>query len=118
MRMVLRVCLMLSLEAVVILKALRDRTTNTMPERRTKELEFMLPDQRNSLERAMLHFSHFEKETKKLDKTHYNIKLHYMAEDESELIIRVLSFGPAIKVTAPDDFVQKIKERIKNQKKI
>ena len=41
-----------------------------------------------------------------------------MAEDESELIIRVLSFGPAIKVTGPDDFVQKIKERIKNQKKI
>ena len=90
----------------------------SMPERKTKELKLMLTDQRNSLERAMLHFSHFEKETKKLDKTHYNIKLHYMAEDESELIIRVLSFGPAIKVTAPDDFVQKIKERIKNQKKI
>ena len=89
-----------------------------MPKRKTKELELMLTDQRNSLERAMLHFSHFEKETKKLDKTHYNIKLHYMAEDENELIIRVLSFGPAIKVTAPDDFVQKIKERIKNQKKI
>ena len=90
----------------------------SMPERRTKKLELMLTDQRNSLERAMLHFSHFEKETKKLDKTHYNIKLHYMAEDENELIIRVLSFGPAIKVTAPDDFVQKIKERIKKQKKI
>ena len=87
-----------------------------VPRKETLVLE--ITDERNCLERAMLHFSHFEKETKKLDKTHYNIKLHYMAEDESELIIRVLSFGPAIKVTAPDDFVQKIKERIKKQKKI
>ena len=35
----------------------------SMPERKTKELELTLTDQRNSLDRAMLHFSHFEKET-------------------------------------------------------
>ena len=90
----------------------------TPPEREKKELELALVDQRNSLERVMLHFSHFEKETKKLDDTHYNIKLCYMAEDENELLIRVLSFGPALKVLAPFDFVKKIRERLEKQRNI
>ena len=90
----------------------------TPPEREKKELELALVDQRNSLERVMLHFSHFEKEAKKLDDTHYNIKLRYMAEDENELLIRVLSFGPALKVLAPLDFVKKIRDRLEKQRNI
>lgn len=87
-------------------------------EQNKKELELELTDSRNALERAMLHFSHFEKETRKLDDSRYSLKLRYMAEDESELVIRVLSFGPALKAVSPLDFVEKIKERLEKQRKL
>ena len=87
-------------------------------EQNKKELELELTDSRNALERAMLHFSHFEKETRRLDDSRYSLKLRYMAEDESELVIRVLSFGPALKAVSPLDFVGKIKERLEKQRKL
>lgn len=38
-----------------------------------------LTDERNALKRVMLHFSHLEKETERLDDTHYRITLFYRA---------------------------------------
>ena len=75
-----------------------------------------LTDDRNALERAMLHFSHLDKETERIDDTHYKITLFYEKEDETELLIRVLSFGPVLNVIFPDDFVKKLCERLEKQK--
>lgn len=75
-----------------------------------------LTDERNALERAMLHFSHLEKETERIDDDRYKITLYYEREDETELLIRVLSFGPVLKVVFPDDFVKKLWERLEKQK--
>lgn len=86
---------------------------NEEPE--VKEVELYLTDDRNALERAMLHFSHFEKETERVDETHYRIFLKYCDCDETELVIRILSFGPRLKAVAPAEFVGKIKERIDRQ---
>ena len=80
-----------------------------------KEVELYLTDDRNALERAMLHFSHFEKETERVDETNYRIFLKYCDCDETELVIRILSFGPRLKAVAPAEFVGKIKERIDRQ---
>ena len=77
-----------------------------------------LTDDRNALERVMLHFSHLDKETERIDDTHYKITLFYEKEDETELLIRVLSFGPVLKVVFPDDFVKKLTERLEKQKKL
>ncbi len=77
-----------------------------------------LTDERNALERVMLHFSHLEKETERIDDKHYKIKLFYEREDETELLIRVLSFGPVLKVIFPDDFVKKLVERLEKQKRL
>lgn len=79
-------------------------------------VEFELVDERNALERVMLHFSDLEKETTKLDDIHYHVKLKYYTNDETEILIRILSFGPMVKVVEPADFVKLIKERIFNQK--
>lgn len=84
---------------------------------REKSLVFELTDERNALERVMLHFSHLEKETEKIDDSHYRVTLYYQLEDETELLIRILSFGPVIKVTAPEPFVKQIKQRLDMQKK-
>ena len=73
-------------------------------------------DKRKSLERVLLHFAHFAKEAEKLDQHLYRITIMYDKEDETELVIRILSFGPMIKVIAPLYFVDLIKQRLLQQK--
>lgn len=80
---------------------------------RTLVLE--LSDWRNTLERAMLHFSHLEKTAEKLDEKHYRLVMKYNSQDETELLIRVLSFGPLVKVTEPAHFVELMRQRIEKQ---
>ncbi len=82
---------------------------------REKSLVMELTDERNALERVMLHFSDLEKETEKLDDRHYRITLWYKQGDETELMIRILSFGPALKVLSPDTLVKQIRQRIDRQ---
>ena len=57
-----------------------------------------------------------EKEAEKLDEKHYRISVVYDKDDETEMVIRILSFGPMIKVTAPQHFVELIKQRLIRQK--
>ena len=82
--------------------------------RHTVDLELL--DQRNALERAMLHFSDLEKRTVSLPENRYRIRLFYQAEDETEILIRILSFGPMIRVLSPESFVDKIRGRVLSQK--
>lgn len=90
-----------------------------------ERLVLELTDERNALERAMLHFSHLEKETTKLapDETSeesadkYRLTLWYKKDDETEILIRVLSFGPMIRVLEPDNFIDLIRERLEMQKR-
>ncbi len=82
-----------------------------------KSFTIILTDVRNALERVLLHFAHFEKEAEKIGDKKYRIKIYYDLSDETELVIRVLSFGPFIEVTEPQDFRNLIIERLKKQKK-
>lgn len=77
-----------------------------------------LLDHRNALERVMLHFAHFKKEAEKIGDERYRIKVFYDGSDETELVIRVLSFGPFVEVTEPKNFRNLIIERLKRQKNI
>ena len=76
-----------------------------------------LVDERNALERAMIHFSDLEKETVRLDDTHYSITLRYRREDETEILIRVLSFGPNVRVSGPESFIHLVRDRLDMQKR-
>ena len=75
-----------------------------------------LKDERNALERFMLHFSHLKKETRKLDDGRFMVKLYYDKEDRTEMLIRILSFGPVVKVTEPESFIDMIRERLEMQR--
>ena len=81
----------------------------------TQSLTMELADERNALERVLLHFSHLEKETKRLDDTHYQVTLRYDQNDETEMLIRILSFGAVVRVTAPESFREKIRQRLAMQ---
>lgn len=82
-----------------------------------KELALQITDERNALERVMLHFAHFEKKAERTGDNRYLLHLKYYATDETEMVIRVLSFGPCVKVISPESFVGLIKERLEEQKR-
>ena len=86
------------------------------PDSYKETLVMELVDRRNALERVLLHFAHFEKQAEQLGDDRYRVTLMYDRNDETELVIRVLSFGPMVRVTAPEHFVDLIKERLKKQK--
>ena len=82
---------------------------------RERSLVLKLTDDRNALERAMLHFSDLEKETVKIDRKHYRITIWYKKDDETEILIRILSFGPVLKVLEPAALVDQIVQRLDRQ---
>ena len=80
-----------------------------------KTVTFELVDERNALERVMMHFAHFEKQAERIDDK-YRVTLKYDKDDETEIVIRILSFGPFVKVIEPEMFVELIKDRLIKQK--
>ncbi|MDR1702871.1 MAG: WYL domain-containing protein [Sporomusaceae bacterium] len=88
------------------------------PKLREKSVTFMLTDQRNALDRVLLHFSDCRKETCRASDNSYQVSLWYDPQDETEILIRLLAFGPLVKITAPDTFIDLIKERLIRQKNL
>ncbi len=86
-----------------------------MPKEREAVLIMELTDSRNALERAMLHFSDLEKETERIGDKRYRITLHYLRGDETEILIRILSFGPVLKVLEPESMIAQIRARLARQ---
>lgn len=83
---------------------------------RKKEVTLEITDDRNALERVMLHFAHFEKQAERVDEKRYLLKMKYYESDETEIVIRILSFGPYVRVIGPESFVELIKKRLISQK--
>lgn len=83
----------------------------------TEPITLQIRNERNALERTMLQFANYQKNTKKLSKHLYQCEIFYNKSNETELLIEVLSFGPMIKVTGNDHFLHLLKERLKQQKK-
>ena len=81
-----------------------------------KSVTLRIRDDRNALERCLLHFAHFEKRAERIDRKHYLVHIKYDKYDETEMVIRILSFGPMVEVVEPDDFRKLIIERLQRQK--
>ena len=86
-----------------------------LPQKKFKELVLLLYEERNALERVLLHFSHLEKETRKLEEGLYQIRMRYDDDDETEILIRILSFGPVLQVQSPPELKEQVKERVRRQ---
>lgn len=78
-------------------------------------LRLHIINKRNALERAMLHFANYKKNTKKIDENTYECLIYYNQSMETELLIEVLSFGPMLKVVGNDRFLASLKSRLKKQ---
>ena len=88
----------------------------TIEKAKNETVVFELFDKRNALERVLLHFAHFEKQVEKLEDKKYKVTINYNRDDETELVIRILSFGQMIKVVEPNSFIELIKNRLLKQK--
>lgn len=84
------------------------------PKKRTVTLK--VTDERNALERCLLHFAHLEKRVERLDEDTYEVKLVFDVTDDPEMVIRILSFGPRVEVVSPPDFRNMIIDKLKKQK--
>lgn len=74
--------------------------------------------ERNALERTMLQFANYEKNTTKIDDNTYECLIYYNQKMETELLIEVLSFGPMIEVLGNERFLEQLKERLRKQKRL
>lgn len=110
-----RTALSVNVARITACEALEPCTWQQPRTMRRSTLVLELTDERNALERVMLHFSHLEKETERIGENRYRLTLRYEKEDETELLIRVLSFGPALKVISPVKFRKRLKDRIQRQ---
>ena len=73
-------------------------------------------DARNGVERFMLEFASYEKHTvRDLETGEYTVELWYDTQDETELLIRLLSFGPVIEILGPPQLRSQAAERVRRQ---
>lgn len=75
--------------------------------------------ERNAIERFLLEFSSYERQSTFDEETGIcRVQMWYSMPDETELLIRILGFGPAVLVRSPKHFIHQIRERIHKQNRL
>ena len=88
-------------------------------EKEPEKITLLIRDQRNAVERIMLQFADYRKNTVHLEDNTYRCEIFYDKDDETELLIEILSFGPMIEVVnVPENkrFLGLMRERLQKQK--
>ena len=83
-----------------------------------RTLVFDVIDKRKTLERAMMKFSHYKKEIEKTGEDSYRIILKYDRDEETDVLIQLMSFGSYISVISPPKIKKEISRRLKRQMEI
>lgn len=86
-----------------------------LPEHKKGTLIFKLTDTRNTLERAMMKFAHYKKQAERIGDNTYRVEMEYDKDDETDVLIQIMSFGSAIKVIGPKTIKEELSSRIKKQ---
>lgn len=111
--------MILNLSRIINISQLEDSyDLKRIPQRKSDKqpIIFELSKERNSIERAMLHFANYEKKTEYNPVTEkYICSIYYNKDEETELLIRILSFEPMVKVLKPEHFLKQVKQRVKKQ---
>lgn len=84
-------------------------------QRESRRVVLEVRNVRNALERVSLHFTHLRKEVERVGESTFRMTLWYDASDEPEMLIRVLQFGPAVKVLEPTSFRHEVEKRVREQ---
>ncbi len=85
-------------------------------ERCDEPVKVFVSTARNGVERFMMEFAAYEKYTvRDLSTGCCTVDLWYDKSDETEVLIRLLSFGPTIEILGPSSFRKQAAERIRHQ---
>ena len=80
------------------------------------QITLIVTNDNDTLKRLMLHFAHFRTSVQQAeDHNQYTVVVEYDEEDISEMVIRVLRFGPYVEVLAPSGFRKQIIDKLKEQ---
>lgn len=72
--------------------------------------------ERNGIERFMTEFASYEKHTERDPETgRCRVQLWYDRQDETEVLIRLLGFGPVLEILGPPAFRRQAAERVRRQ---
>lgn len=86
------------------------------PDRQRAAVTVRVSRERNAVERFLLAFASYEKRTERdLENGGCTAVLHYDRADETELLIRLLSFGAAVEILEPKELRKQAAERVKAQ---
>lgn len=81
-----------------------------------RETVIKITEERNAINRFMMEFAELERISEYDEETkECLVRMKYNFKDETEILIRLLSFGPVLEVLEPLDFRKKMKERIDKQ---
>ena len=78
----------------------------------------LIKTERNALERAMLQFAQYKKNTVRISDELHRCDIFYNESNETELLIEVLSFGSAVEVIGSERFKKLFMKRIEKQKEM
>ncbi len=84
-----------------------------------KMVEFEVTDKRKAYERVSREFSIFYKlEAYQIGKDRFSMRIRYNEQQEDDLIMRLLAFGPKIQVLSPSELIERIKRVIQQQSQL
>lgn len=84
-----------------------------------KEVILKVSNERNAINRFMMEFAELERVSEYDDESkECTVTMKYDAMDETEILIRILSFGPVVEVLQPDDLREQIAHRIELQRQL
>ncbi len=84
-----------------------------------RKVVIRVKNERNAINRFMMEFAELERVSEFDDETkECTVTMKYDSMDETEILIRILSFGPVVEVLKPEAFREKIAHRIRNQNRL
>ena len=84
--------------------------------REKRSVRLAIYGERNALERCMLQFAAYDKQTIYEDEKSCHIcEIFYDILEETELLIRILSFGPVVEVLGPERMLRQVRQRVQMQ---
>ena len=94
-----------------------DKPVNAEEPQAKECAEIRITPERNAVERFMMEFASYRKHTERdLETGICTVKLWYDNRDETELLIRLLGFGPVLEILGSENLRKQAAERVFKQK--
>lgn len=90
-----------------VLKILKEKKYSEIP------ITIELEDIRGAMERCFMSFSSFERNSRNISENKYEIDIYYYTFEEDEVIRKIMSLGPYVKVKSPDRVRDIVIDKIK-----